>query len=83
MWIGDRFQGITCIVLGEKICVSILGSHESELNIYNANYTLLQQSKCDIAWNTGSAGTLYTLISPLCLRALVRCDIVRCQGILV
>ena len=38
---------------------------------------------CDIPWNTGSAGTLYTLISPLCLRALVRCDVVRCQGILV
>ena len=28
--------------------------------------------KYDIPWNTGSAGTLYTLISPLCLRALVR-----------
>ena len=38
---------------------------------------------CDIPWNTGSAGTLYTLISPLYLRALVRCDVVRCQGILV
>ena len=38
---------------------------------------------CDIPWNTGSAGTLYTLISPLCLRALVRCDVVCCQVILV
>ena len=38
---------------------------------------------CDIPWNTGSAGTLYASMSPLCLRALVRCDVVRCQGILV
>ena len=41
------------------------------------------ESMCDIPWNTGSTGTLYTLISPLCLRALVRCDVVCCQGILV
>ena len=31
----------------------------------------------------GSAGTLYTLLPPLYLRALVRCDVVCCQGILV
>ena len=42
-----------------------------------------RECRCDIPWNTGSAGTLYTLISPLYLRDLVRCDVVRCQGILV
>ena len=65
-----------------KVSVKVVRVFLGDVTCFWSTFVLGGGGNVTFCGIQGSAGNLYTLISPLYLRALVGCDVVRCQGIL-